>query len=165
MNGGSLILATRTPFTNPISPPKNTPIPTASSTGRPDTTARLPMTSDEITRIAPTDRSMPAVRITSVCAKATKPVTVTCFSIVDSAPMPKEAGRDDGKGGNRHQKHQRRNNRRVLAQEAAHDMWISDRSSFSKLATAVSALTSVASKSEIVFVGASSELIAVVSPP
>ena len=44
------------------------------------------------TRIAPTERSMPAVRITSVCATAMMPTTVTCCSTVESAPGPRNRG-------------------------------------------------------------------------
>ena len=52
----------------------------ASGTGTPECTARLPMTSAETTRIAPTERSIPAVRMMSVWAIATMPITVTCSS-------------------------------------------------------------------------------------
>ena len=87
---------------------------------------------------------MPAVRMIRVCASATKPVTVTCFKTVESAPTPRKRG--------------------AMMLKAAIDRISTSAgiivgffrrklrsrgtmllSSFSKLATAVSALASVAS--------------------
>jgi hypothetical protein len=62
------------------------------------------MIKDEITRIAPTDRSMPAVRMISVCAHAEKPWG------------------DDREGDDRDQQDQSRDQRRVPAKVTAQDM-------------------------------------------
>ena len=44
------------------------------------------MTIDESTMIAPTDRSMPAVRMISVWAMPSVPTTITCWTISDRLP-------------------------------------------------------------------------------
>ena len=41
------------------------------------------MTTEEITMMTPTERSMPAVRMTSVCAMPRMPMIVTCVSTVE----------------------------------------------------------------------------------
>lgn len=125
-------------------PPTTTPMMTAKTTGTPAKTARLPITSELRTRIAPTDRSMPAVRMISVWANATKPVTVTCFSTVDSAPMPRKRGAMMLKAA------MDRNRTRAgimvgLRRRKLRRRWMKVLSSFSKLATAVSALFRLAS--------------------
>ena len=52
-------------------------------TGTPSSTARRPITTEEITMITPTERSMPAVKMTSVCAMPRMPMIVTCVSTVE----------------------------------------------------------------------------------
>ncbi|MNE95061.1 hypothetical protein D3C80_1931040 [compost metagenome] len=47
------------------------------------------MTTEDKTMIAPTERSIPAVRITKVCAAATMPVIATCCRISVSAKAEK----------------------------------------------------------------------------
>ena len=51
--------------------------------GTPSMTASRPITTDEITMITPTERSMPAVRMTSVCAMPRMPMIVTWVSTVE----------------------------------------------------------------------------------
>ena len=41
------------------------------------------MTTEEITMMTPTERSMPAVRITRVWPTPTMPMTITCVSMVE----------------------------------------------------------------------------------
>ncbi len=83
MNGGSLILVTRKPLTKPQAVPTASPIGNAISTGTPSSTASRPMMTDDSTMIAPTERSTPAVRMTSVCAEPTIAMIVTCCRISD----------------------------------------------------------------------------------
>ena len=78
MNGGSLILATRKPLKAPISVPIAIPAAIAIGSGTPYDTESRPITNVERTKIAPTERSIPAVSIINVCAIATMPITVTC---------------------------------------------------------------------------------------
>ena len=78
MKGGSLILATRKPLKAPIKVPIDMPAAIAIGRGIPFDTASLPITNVETTSIAPTDRSIPAVKIIRVCAIATMPIMVTC---------------------------------------------------------------------------------------
>ena len=92
MNGGSLILATRNPLKAPISVPIAIPPAIAIGSGTPEDTASLPITNVERTNIAPTERSIPAVRIINVCAIATRPITVTCWSTNDKTPGLKNLG-------------------------------------------------------------------------
>ena len=53
------------------------------------------MTTEESTMMAPTDRSMPAVRMTSVCAMPRMPMIVTCCRISDRLNGDEEARADD----------------------------------------------------------------------
>ena len=78
INGGSLILATRKPLKAPISVPIAIPAAIAIGSGTPYDTESRPITNVERTKIAPTERSIPAVSIINVCAIATMPITVTC---------------------------------------------------------------------------------------
>ena len=55
----------------------------AIGTGTPASTASLPITTEDSTMIAPTERSMPAVRMIRVCAMPTMPMIVTCCRIKD----------------------------------------------------------------------------------
>ena len=120
--------------------------------------AKRPITMAEITNIAPTDKSIPAVRMTIVCAIAMMPVTVTCFRIKDRVPadMKLLAIRPKPKTLtikiiNGIAVGFAPKNRRALATNVL--------SSLSKLATFLSASLSLASKSEMVFVGAELSLI------
>ena len=83
MNGGSLKYATRAPLIAPHSAPTARPRRKATGTGTPTCTASLPITTDDRTMIAPTDRSMPAVSTISVCARPTMPMMVTCWRTSD----------------------------------------------------------------------------------
>ena len=81
-------------------------------------TASWPMTTEHSTMMAPTDRSMPAVRMTSVWAMPMMPMMVTCCRISDrlkgskKRPPTSEAENDDAE-----QQHDGRNGRRVGVQE------------------------------------------------
>ncbi len=80
INACTLPFATMVPVTAPINAPNPSAAATASSafTSRPTieaATAPVSANSD------PTDRSMPAVRITSVCAAPTMPTIATCCRI------------------------------------------------------------------------------------
>ena len=83
MKGGSLTSATSTPLMKPQAMPVRKPSTKAISGGQPQTTARRPMTIDDSTMMAPTERSMPAVRITSVWAMPKVPMMVTCCRTSD----------------------------------------------------------------------------------
>ena len=83
MNGGKRNRATKNPLTAPAAVPAAKPTMTASGPGNPASTAVLPITTDDKTIIAPTDKSMPAVKITSVCAMPKMPMSVTCCKIRD----------------------------------------------------------------------------------
>ncbi len=85
MNGGSFTRATRKPLTKPMPAPTRRPQSTEISAGRPYRKVNCPMTTEVITMIAPTDRSMPAVSTTSVCALPTMPVMATCWMMSVSA--------------------------------------------------------------------------------
>ena len=60
--------------------PTPKPSSSASAPGRPCSVPSLAITIDDRTMIAPTDRSMPAVRITSVWAMPRVPTTITCWT-------------------------------------------------------------------------------------
>ena len=66
MNGGICMRVTSTPLSQPNTSPQMRPRGNAIRTGTPSTTASRPITTDEMTMITPTERSMPAVRMTSV---------------------------------------------------------------------------------------------------
>ncbi|MNY36062.1 hypothetical protein D3C86_1705220 [compost metagenome] len=68
----------RNPLMRPHPSPPPSPIRKASSGGNPAVMARRPMSVEVNTMMAPTDRSMPAVRITSVWAMPIMPMMVTC---------------------------------------------------------------------------------------
>ena len=83
MKGGICSRVTSAPLSQPKKSPQRRPSGKAIRTGTPSTTARRPITTDEITMITPTERSMPAVRMTSVCAMPRMPMIVTWVSTVD----------------------------------------------------------------------------------
>jgi hypothetical protein len=66
MNGGSLIRVTRNPLRAPIAVPQANPSTSASTPGIPNLVQKLAIRIDEKTAIAPTDRSIPAVRMIKV---------------------------------------------------------------------------------------------------
>ena len=78
MNGGSLSRVTSRPLIAPIARPHRKPTISARAPGSPAFVARLAMRIEEKTAIAPADRSMPAVRMTSVWPSASTAMTVTC---------------------------------------------------------------------------------------
>ncbi len=64
MNGGSLSRVTSAPLIAPASSPAATPISRARKPGTPLFAARFAMISEERMAMAPTDKSMPAVKMT-----------------------------------------------------------------------------------------------------
>ena len=66
MNGGRLSRVTRTPLRNPAAVPTAMPISRARKPGTPFSAASLAITNIDRIEIAPTARSMPAVRMISV---------------------------------------------------------------------------------------------------
>src|SRR5688572_16564117 len=92
MNGGSLSRVTRPPLSAPAT--IATPSPSIRASG-PDSPCSLPY--DAITIIAkiaaaPTDRSMPAVRMMSVCPTASAATTAVCWIISDTVPGSENRG-------------------------------------------------------------------------
>ena len=83
MNGGICMRVTSAPLSQPHKSPQMSPSGNAIRTGTPSTTASRPITTDEMTMITPTERSMPAVRMTSVCAIPRMPMIVTWVRTVD----------------------------------------------------------------------------------
>ena len=69
---------TSAPLSRPQAVPTPKPMSSASSPGTPWSADSLAITIDDRTMMAPTERSMPAVRITSVCAIPSVPTTITC---------------------------------------------------------------------------------------
>jgi hypothetical protein len=84
MNGGRLIRVTKNPFKAPPAVPIRMPIRIASGPGTPPEDARLAMISIENTVSAPTDRSMPAVRMISVWPMASAAMIATCWNRIDN---------------------------------------------------------------------------------
>ncbi len=78
MNGGSRSRVTSRPLNAPAARPTTSPAASAAGAGRPFWLAVCAITIDVSTMTAPTDRSMPAVRMISVCATASVPTTATC---------------------------------------------------------------------------------------
>jgi hypothetical protein len=62
--------------------------------GRPTLVARLAMMIEENTAMAPTERSMPAVRMIRVCPSARTAMTVTCASTRDRFAPDRKRGFD-----------------------------------------------------------------------
>src|SRR4051794_3768525 len=97
MNGGSLSLVTSTPLSSPVSRPTAKPINRAMKPGTPWSWLSLTITSDDSTIAAPIERSMPAVRMITVCPTARAPTTAICWTSREracgrrklSATMPK----------------------------------------------------------------------------
>lgn len=80
MNGGRLSLVTSSPLSRPASVASATPMSSASGPGIAPSMASVAMTIIDSTQIAPTDRSMPAVRMMSVCPTASAAMIAVCWS-------------------------------------------------------------------------------------
>ncbi len=82
MNGGSRMNAINTPLVSPSNRPKPIPaaIPSMPNCGESD--ASMATTADAA-KIAPTDRSMPAVKITKVMPAARTMFTEACWVMID----------------------------------------------------------------------------------
>ncbi len=85
MNGGRLTRVTSKPLSSPAPTARATPMRIARNPGTPFSAARVAMTIIARMATAPTDRSMPAVRMTSVCPIARHAMTATCWSSSDWA--------------------------------------------------------------------------------
>ena len=96
MKGGIRAFVTSSPLNTPIAVPNSIPMGMAIKTGnggisivkKPSgiwapNTAKRPMIIEVVTSMAPTERSIPAVKIMIVWAIAIMPVIVTCFRIRD----------------------------------------------------------------------------------
>ena len=112
MNGGICIRVTSTPLRQPKNAPQSEAERKGEDVGTPSITARRPITTDEITMMTPIDRSMPAVRITSVWPMPRMPVTITWVRTVEKllaavkrdgltahAEQQAEHQHDEGNGG------------------------------------------------------------------
>ena len=80
MNGGRLIRVTSRPLSAPAPVASRTPMARARMPGMPSSWARVAMTIIDSTMIAPTERSMPAVRMTRVWPTARAATTAVCWS-------------------------------------------------------------------------------------
>ncbi len=78
MNGGSLNRVTSTPLRRPPRVPTAKPASRASQPGQPCSADSFAITIMARMVSAPTDRSMPAVRMMSVCPMASAATTATC---------------------------------------------------------------------------------------
>ena len=80
MNGGSRTSVTRPPFSTPKPRQVRIPSRSAGRAGTPLTTASFVITIWPSAMTVPTERSIPAVRITSVWPIARTPTTIVCCS-------------------------------------------------------------------------------------
>src|SRR5690242_5040165 len=80
MNGGSRRTVMSPPFKRPKPAATSRPITIDSAGATPLSTASLVMKIDDSAMTRPQDRSMPAVRMTSVWPMASVPSTITCWS-------------------------------------------------------------------------------------
>ena len=83
MNGGIFSRVTSAPLRRPKAAPQMRPSGKARIVGTPSSTARRPITTEEMTMMTPIDRSMPAVRITRVWPMPRMPVTITWVRTVE----------------------------------------------------------------------------------
>src|SRR6266536_1910406 len=81
MNGGRLMVVTRPPFSRPKPAQRSRPSSIARNGFSPELTASLVIAMLPSAMTAPLDRSIPAVRMTSVCPMARVPTTMTCWTI------------------------------------------------------------------------------------
>src|SRR5919112_1773690 len=84
MNGGRLIRVTRKPLSRPAPSPRSTPMTSAGTAGTPFSAAIVAISMVDRIVIAPTDRSMPAVRMMSVCPIPRAAMTAVCCTSSDS---------------------------------------------------------------------------------
>ena len=98
MNGGRLRRVTSTPLRKPAPTPTSTPSRRAGTAGTPFSDASFAITIMDRIAIAPTDRSMPAVRMISVCPTARAATTAVCCTNSESDGGSREAGIDDREG-------------------------------------------------------------------
>ena len=116
MNGGRLSRVTKVPLRNPAKTPQAIPISRASTPGTPLLAARLAMTNEDKMAIAPTDRSMPAVRMTSVWPIAKAAITATCCRMMPMV-LGGKARVEDGEDDEGQQQDQQGADRGVRVQE------------------------------------------------
>jgi len=96
MNGGNRRRVMSRPLRSPAAVPKMKPRPSAATPGTPKSAESLPMTIETKTAMAPTERSIPAVRMMMVCPMASVPTNMTCWTIrlalngVRKRSLPKE---------------------------------------------------------------------------
>src|SRR6266487_1329372 len=81
MNGGRLMVVTRPPFSRPKPAQRSRPSSIARNGFSPELTASLVIAMLPSAMTAPLDRSIPAVRMTSVCPMARVPTTMTCWTM------------------------------------------------------------------------------------
>src|SRR6266516_2398576 len=89
MNGGRLIVVTRPPFSRPKPAHSSRPSRIARNGFSPVLTASLVIAMLPNAMTAPADRSIPAVRMTSVCPMARVPTTMTCWTMREKLPPVK----------------------------------------------------------------------------
>src|SRR6266496_2475340 len=89
MNGGRLMVVTRPPFSRPKPAQRSRPSRIARNGFSPELTASLVIAMLPSAMTAPLDRSMPAVRMTSVCPMARVPTTMTCWTMREKLPPVK----------------------------------------------------------------------------
>ena len=83
MNGGNRTFVTRNPLSRPAKAPVTKPSRSAIGPGTPKDDSGLRHQNDDSTITAPTERSMPAVKMISVWPTARAPTTATCCVIRD----------------------------------------------------------------------------------
>ena len=97
MKGGSLTCVTSSPLTRPNSVVTPTPHSTARAGGMPSSVANLVITMPPSAITMPHDRSMPAVRMTSVWPMAMTPTTITCCRMSEKLPPVRKRSDCDAK--------------------------------------------------------------------
>ena len=86
--------------------------------GMPSTTANLPMTTEQSTMIAATERSMPAVRMIRLWAAARMPMIDTCCMIKREIERAEEfSARDQAEGDDADNQHDHRHHGRIAVQK------------------------------------------------
>ena len=84
MKGGNLSRVTSRPLTRPKNVPRAMPRIRARKPGTPLLAARFAMNIMAKMQIAPTDKSIPAVRMTSVCPMASAAMIAVCWMMIDN---------------------------------------------------------------------------------
>ena len=92
MNGGIFSRVTSVPLSQPKTAPNQEAERKGEDRRHAVETARRPITTDEMTMMTPTERSMPAVRMTSVWPMPRMPITITWVRTVEKllAAMKRE---------------------------------------------------------------------------